>query len=306
MSEQTAPPQNLIEGTPLEAKIQEVKNLLVGATSTRTLNRLYDNDFFSSSTRPDCVKDIYIEREVQKITNGGITIPQFIVGVYKKYLDATLKNNITVTLPCSNVSRKLVINIDGETPYLGFSHMTSVYKNNVAKLDGKTGYIVVNIMPLVQAQGHHFFRAFMGTVERSRSMVTKGLLLPGQYAVAVHGFYAVNDTTLKERFTESVNYCLRAPIESWDITEAEVPTVISGKSANPEVIVDDLLSNKKISIGVMDRAIDIYDTGLTDVDFATRMESFREVEDKLTYVPKESDFAKEPTNNSDIYIIEIP
>jgi len=306
MSEQPAPPQNLIADTPLEAKIQEVKNLLVGATPTRTLNRLYDNDFFSGSTRPDCVKDIYIEREVQKITNGGIPIPKFVVGTYKKYLDSTLKNNVTVTLPCSNVSKKLVINIDGDTPYLGFSHMTSVYKTNVAKLDGKTGYIVVNIMPLVRAQGWHFFRAFMGTVERSRSMITKGVLLPGQYAVAVYGFYAANDATIKDRFTESVNYCLRAPIESWDITEAENPTAVTGKDANPEVIIDDLLSNKKVKIGVMDKAIDIYDPGLTDEDFTTRMESFREVEDKLTYVAKESDFAKEPTNNSDIYIIEIP
>lgn len=306
MSDNPTPPQNLIAGTTLENKIQEIKNLLVGATTTRKANRLYDNDFFASSTRPDCVKEIYIQREVKKLTNGSINIPKFVTGIYRTYLDATLKNNINVTLPCSNVSKKLIINLDGDIPYLGFSHMTSVYKTNVAKVDGKTGYVVVNIMPLVQAQGLHFFRSFMGTVERSRAMATKGILLPGTYAVSVHGFYSAVSNPEKDRFTEAVNYCLRAPIESWEMTESDIPVIITGKDANPEVIVDDLLSNKKIKIGSMDRMLDIYDAGLTDADFDQRLASFREVEEELKYEARESDFAKEPTNNTDIYIIEIP
>lgn len=297
--------QNLIAGTPLEAKVQEIKNLITGATTTRSVDRVFDNDFLLNRANPNCVKDIYTKREIDKIKNGGIKIPAFVQGVYKKYLDTTMSRNVTITLPCSGVSKKLIINIVDGQPYLGFSHMTSVYKTNVAKVDNKSGYVVVNIMPVIRSQGWHFFRSFMHTTKASRSIVNAGKIIPGEYAVTVHGFYSDGTTNYKERFIEAVNYCIKAPIESWDIFENEPPAAISGKAANPEIIVDDLLSNKTIQKVAVDKLIDLYDAGMTDAVFESRLQNFLEVEDQLAYTPQENDFAKETSNNVEIFLINL-
>lgn len=298
MSEVTEEPkiedQNLIKDTPLMAFVSRTTSLIQTATGASVVDREYaDNSIYI----PD-VKSIYEAHEVEQLKNNGVKYPAFVSGVLKQYAEESMTKNITVTIPFNQTPNKLFV-ITGETcPIMfGFVGTTIVYETSCPKVNNGSGYLVINIMPVTKYEKVNQVNLFMRTVEASRALLSQSFET-GEYIVAVHGFYASNESEFNTGVSQTVNYCLNAPNDAYGVHACAVDMGSVNKFVSPEVTVNDIFSKSLLPKNNVDKLIDIINTqSVKDNDLKILQKAFADVSEKFVYKALECETYKSPASN---------
>jgi hypothetical protein len=297
--EEAPPKQNLIDGTPLFSQTGIITDKIISMFSGKTVNRWFATNTIDTTAINNAIKEKVANRVIESIDQNSYP---FITGVYKTYLKDTALKTFTITDPLGPVTQKLFVHSSDGINYIGFNNFSIIARANCNKNGNDTGYVVVNIMPVVAHNNNHLAKSYMKLQEVNRK-ACQGELSSGTYVVAVHGYYA--PTAQDQAAYAAINYCLHADIDSYDVHTTTIPDNIS---FNTKTTADKLVSEIFGKRSVINPAFSLSDPFFSqDEDTVeSKRNNFKEIENDLEYVQTAMDAYFCPTTTNNPIIITIP